>query len=488
MGKFGPSSANLGWRRWHFLCSGSMANCRYNMPNMAAQQNDGRSNNGSKVTIRKQGRKPMRKPNHFPPPEALPEYASKDLPPLPPRSNSPSVYDAEESSRRSTPDHLLIPDVYASWDGRASTAFPGAMDEDALAMVRPPSLMTDLASVDSDQDIASPRPRYPDHKILKLKTDEYPEVSPVLTPPSSRYTFSNYAVSPMTPDGSMRGFETASEPDVSSYMNSSFLPHGSAQGSRRPSEWEDILPPSQSSLGFQPLPSKQDMSISQVQRAAFRYSDPGSPIDTSTGLGAYEFPPSQPLALTGYSQGPNGPGRDGGGLPSEATQHPFDSGVDIDTSPYSRWNQGRGLNRARDGSTPKVSFAVKETPSFSTRPNANNRQKPNPLRLDDRRTTDEAIKTPYPIGVPQSGWESDDEKREKPQRSSWGSRSQGKGNRQEESKPRGVGKLVSRVRHAGGDVMSKLSFTSEESKRDRRVEELKGKIQHQVYSVQRNVL
>lgn len=452
---------------------------------MATQQNERQaSNSGSKPTARAQGWKQAKGQNLFPPPKALPEYATKNLPPLPARSSSSSLYDSEEGSRRPTPSHLQANSAHR--DDRLSTSFSGALDENALAMVRPPSVATDLPYRQSGQrqDIASPQPRHPGHKILTVKTHGDMEVSPILTPPSGRFTYQQYTVSPLTPDGSTQGYdETISEPDRASYINSQHWTQDAANPGqlirrRSSSQWEDI-PPRQSSLGFQPLPVRPGSSSKSQGggKPAFRYSDPGSPAEASTASRRFDTPASSVQASDGPDKGAPRTQSDGGGASlSDAEPQPARGGSqeDIITSPYSRWTKGYGPNGASP--SPKISFAVQDTPGSSARPGADSKPKPNALKLADGHSTDEYVRTPYPDNAPKSGWDHEEEE-EKPKRSSWG-RSQPRG-KQEGPRPRVVGKLVSRVKNAGGDVISKLSFTSEESKREKRAEELRGKIQHQ---------
>ncbi|KAK9773653.1 hypothetical protein AB5N19_05482 [Seiridium cardinale] len=444
--------------------------------------------------------------NHFPPPNAVPDYVSRNLPPLPPKpsSTSSSIYDSDESSRRPTPSRFHRHDSSGSHHNQSRVGstvgeFEGSIDEDGMAMVRPPgmSIVTDFNqsdrsySGDRQSIIYSPRPKYPDHKLVKdLVILDRSEVSPIMSPPTGTFSYQTHEVSPLTPGGtSIRGLEyTISEPDV----NAQRWAAGSGQNSRRQSHWEDIPPAaSHSSLGFYPVSTEEARrrSIPKNQAPQFRHSDPGSPTD---GAGATALNSAAPNSyLKAPSRNPNrGPRpRSEHAKTALGRPTPDTSSQGIMASPYSLWTRGYGQTRPSPApsSSSRVSFAVKETPSFSGRSSANSKPRPESLHLHEGKTADEHIKTPYPeILAPQSSWDYDDDdddeaEKNRPERSSWGKTSIKSSKTEAEStkaKGGGVGKFMSRVKHAGGDVISKLTFTSEESKREKRIEELRGKIQH----------
>ncbi|KAH6660093.1 hypothetical protein BKA67DRAFT_653293 [Truncatella angustata] len=470
---------------------------------MAVRSGQDRAKDGMKLP----GKRPFRNgQNLFPPPKAVPNYTSRNLPPLPPKSNSASssIYDSDEGSCRPMPGRFHgghespASNRSQSRAGNSTSGgFEGAINEDGMALVRPPSMsiVTDIKQTNHFLNggyrdvIHSPRPRYPDHKIVK-NIELYDElgVSPIISPPTGTFSHQTYEVSPLTPeDVTARGFEqTVSEPE----LEGSYL--WGPNASRRQSRWEDVPPAaSHSSLGFHGLPG-EEASGKLKQQSQFRYSDPGSPSKTSTAsamsIGLLAPKPYLKGKINKISSSrPQ----------SEAvrvTRRKPTPGASEDTitSPYSMWTRGYGHDKPSPApsSSSKVSFAINEKSSLSGKPQVSSKAKPAPLYLDDSKTAEEHVKTPYPDLVPpKSAWDYDDEESEKSKRSSWGRSSTKSGKTEGSNKSRGVGKLVSRVKHAGGDVISKLSFTSEELKREKRIEELKGKIQHQnMRSGQKNML
>lgn len=496
---------------------------------------------------KKQGKPmPNRRParngqNHFPPPSAVPAYASRNLPPLPPKSasSSSSVYNSEGSCR-ATPSRFHrheSPRFLHSGSGKrgsdADHEFGGSINEDGMAMIKPPgmSIVTrfdERSGGDEQQQeavIHSPRPRHPEHKLVKdLELhDGFVDISPIMSPPTGTFSYKDHEVSPLTPDSSSLkdGFGEASVSDGGG--NETGLPYWTVDdtdpGSRRQSRWEDIPPAaSHSSLGFHPISMGEKTRIKSTSKTPykqphFRHSDPGSPtVDVSSSTGDPK-PRAFMLAPKRYLKTPARPAEQVPRPRSENshTKAPTKTRAaseDMIASPgpYSHWTKGYGATArspsplkpsspspVASGSSSRVSFAVKETPSFSKRTRAGSKPKPVPLHLREGggKTADEHVKTPFPpdlsrAGPSQSSWDYDDDEvaRLKPKRMSWGRTSDWSAAHHHHHKADGhgksrtMGKLVSRVKHAGEDVMSKFSFTSEEAKREKRIEELRGKIHH----------
>ncbi|ETS87980.1 hypothetical protein PFICI_01808 [Pestalotiopsis fici W106-1] len=521
--------------------------------------------------------------NHFPPPSAVPSYASRNLPPLPPKSasSSSSVYNSEGSCR-ATPSRFHRHEsplfMYSGsragsgGSGGADAGFEGSVNEDGMAMIRPPGMsivthFSERQQQKQDTVIHSPRPRHPDHKIVKdlEQNDEgCVDVSPILSPPTGTFSYQAHEVSPLTPEdsSSFRSFgqQTVSELDheADQYQRWTTMGGGGVDsGSRRQSGWEDIPPAaSHSSLGFHPISTEEDKTKKMISKTSkphhghyqphFRHSDPGSPlVETSSsppttnatggGQGAFMLAAPKPYLKTSAwrpDQYPRPRSENNYTKPTTTrapvvnTKMPMTEstdGEDIITSPYSLWTKGYGATAAAaaaasskqsspapSGTSSRVSFAIKDTPAFSKRSRAGSKPKPVPLHLHDGKAAEDHIKTPYPeqplasaaaaaaaaSTTMISSWDYDDDdnghaaKDKQPKRTSWGRSSERNSGAKEtseggsssnntgSSRSRAMGKLVSRVKHAGGDVISKFSFSSEEAKREKRIEELRGKIQH----------
>lgn len=279
-------------------------------------------------TLREMGWKPARK-NYFPPPRDLPDYATRPLPPRP-SSSSSSIYDSDQDPQ---PKTQYRPYRAAQEDSRFSTNFSGLVDESALGMVHPPSIVTDLRRPQEQDEIASPQPRYPDHGVLKIKTDE-DEVSPLLTPPSGKNTHYQFTVSPLSPDNFMHSFDAAAlDVDQSSYI--------------RPTSWSREKNPT--GEGEQ-HPSETDLLHPRLQKINLRYSDPGSPIQEDFG---------EPGPDVGSSTRLNQ------GRTSEERKVAF-KGANIDS--YSHRTAG-----------------------------SNQRHGPAPLKLSERPFAETYVKTPFPL-------------------------------------------------------------------------------------------
>ncbi|KAF3015586.1 hypothetical protein E8E14_008319 [Neopestalotiopsis sp. 37M] len=292
----------------------------------------------SRPAQQQQNRRPPRSgQNHFPPPSAVPSYAGRDLPPLPPKSasSSSSVYNSDGSCR-ATPSRFHRHEsplfMFSGSGSRAEsrgsgaeeeTGFGGSVNEDGMAMIRPPgmSIVTHFGEQQQQQQqhtvILSPRPRHPDHKIVKdLEQNDggFADVSPILSPPTGTFSYQAHEVSPLTPEdsSSFRSFgqHTVSEvdhheADGQKKQNQHNQQHWATTGdggavdsggSRRQSRWEDIPPAaSHSSLGFHPISTTEETNKTRMMATGitnntskahnhrhyqpqFRHSDPGSPL------------------------------------------------------------------------------------------------------------------------------------------------------------------------------------------------------------------
>lgn len=323
---------------------------------MGTEDNSDRSGR----TLREMGWKPARK-NYFPPPKDLPDYATRPLPPRP-SSSSSSIYDSDPSSSPPKQYHAY---KGGQEDSRFSTNFSGLVDESALRMVRPPSIVTDLRRPQEQDEIASPQPRYPEHGILKIKTDEDPDVSPLLTPPSGKNTHYHYTVSPLSPL-SMNGFDTA------------VLGVGHPS-SGRPNSWQKEK--NEAGAGEQ-QPSQTDSLQVRLQKINLRHSDPGSPMNRTMDASNFGEPGPDVGGLTRFNQG-----HSAAYSSQQSGQPQYDS---------------RGYNTAeRDtagaGEERKVAFKGANIDSYSHRTAASSqRPGPAPLKLSERPLAETYVKTPFP--------------------------------------------------------------------------------------------
>lgn len=118
-------------------------------PNMDSNQNEaGEAGTLHTTTMRKQGLKTRENAqNHFAPPKGASSYASRDLPSLPPRSNSSSVYDSDDASQGPSPSQFFCrhsplkeqrqQEQRTDIDDLDSDFAGGSLDEDALALIQP---------------------------------------------------------------------------------------------------------------------------------------------------------------------------------------------------------------------------------------------------------------------------------------------------------------------------------------------------------------
>ncbi|RYP31861.1 hypothetical protein DL767_005505 [Monosporascus sp. MG133] len=348
----------------------------------------GNSSSQRDRSIRETGRKPAK--NLFPPPKDLPDYATRPLPP-PPSSSSSSVYESDQTSQQLSQHQLFRGG--AQQDTHLSTSFPGSIDESALAMVRPPSIVTNFQEPREQDEIASLRPHGPGHKALRLKTRSDSEVSPILTPPSGKNTHHQYNVSPLSPDGSLHSFNTAvSELDRSSCIsNASGSEQKALDGSERRQSSQASRPPGQSSLGFQPLAVQVDQLHPRLQRINLRYSDPGSPL-YGTIDPMYPGEPSHDVGR------PSGPRQERSAGVHSAAQKSQMTGQ----SHYELWGQ-HPIEREAVARERKVFFAGAKVDSFSNRTTVPaQRHAPPPLKLSERPLaetyvkTENHVKTPFP--------------------------------------------------------------------------------------------
>ncbi|KAI1394972.1 hypothetical protein F4819DRAFT_222521 [Hypoxylon fuscum] len=339
----------------------------------------------------------------FPPPEALPAYVNRALPP-PPGSNSSSsnssVYGSpvEGAGWRPTPK-IQLP-LNQQQDGPISPA--GFLDEAGLAMVQP----LEPTTVSSPQgEIASPQPRYPAHSVLAVKDRNDDIVSPVSAGLAGTNSHQQYEVSPISPTASECSLHSAiSESAHTSSSTRSSLGlmdrdialsrtlrrHGLYAGNRKTHSSGDLA------AGAQPHSPHH-----QVHQINERYSDPGSPISGAVIHPPTSFPsdPSLRSRSSRYSKAPalaqdQEPEAPASQTAATAPQHP-------QAPSHSKSESGAKLAQTPSaGSASRVQFAAARSNSYSTRPRAGSkraaRAPPPPLKLSERPLVDNYVKTPFP--------------------------------------------------------------------------------------------
>ncbi|KAF2968259.1 hypothetical protein GQX73_g5319 [Xylaria multiplex] len=311
---------------------------------MAAQQSMSEHSNRSTPILRGQERVPTCR-QYYPPPPNINEYVSRTLPQLPrprPPSSPSSLYGHEEDyANLRTPRYLLTANNMT--DSRRGTAFAGAIDENALDMVRPPQIIIPShPRADDHPDVVSPQPQRPDSKLLSMWANGDELVSPIDTPGTA--SWKSHVVSPLSED---------SEAGQASWFDDT-----SSDEDERPDPSNET--------------QKKDLFTNH------RYSDPGSPSNSG-------------FDMRGFGE----PGPDVGGF----QRFGIASGRQT-VQPqmyYSSNEQGHCQDSNADMGESKISFSVPKIDAFSSdRPGAGQRPVPPPLRLGQESVQEDYVKTPFP--------------------------------------------------------------------------------------------
>ncbi|KAI1083238.1 hypothetical protein F5B20DRAFT_452201 [Whalleya microplaca] len=336
----------------------------------------------------------------YTPPKAVSEYIHRALPPRP-MSNASSVYSSpdEDAQRHPIPKSRL---PFSQSNDDHPTSFAGALDEEALAMVRPQSNI-DTPQPQQHQDITSPQPRRSVHRPLELKTKDAMIVSPLSAALSEADPHNPYVVSPLSPDGSASEHScdmTISEPDHTPDTKHNSWARSSIVSNRRSRQhsliWND--PTKRLSTSLQGTSTQSESLHPQLHKINLRYSDPGSPV-SSVAMDPLSFgEPAPDVRRTFRSSG--------------AQQH---QAARNRQSAYGYLGGSSSKGKLASIPDPKISFAVAKNDGFSTRPTASKHHPvPPPLQLKERPLADNYVKTPFPPSadssdVSQSVFEEDDE-------------------------------------------------------------------------------
>ncbi|KAI1390202.1 uncharacterized protein F4822DRAFT_428544 [Hypoxylon trugodes] len=380
------------------------------------------------------------KRQQFPPPEALPAYVNRALPPRPNDSNSPSSSDSPEKNTQ--PQTASNPELLVSQheDGRQNPDTTGMLNDAGLAMVQPLQLTTSSVPQFRQKQqrpptIASPQPRYPAFMVLEVDERDEDIVSPVSAPLSGNNTHQQHEVSPISPVESERSIHSkvsdldnasSESPDSPSIKDGS---NSSRSGSR-----ENQTEQSPSDQAITPLWYLEH----QIQQINLRYSDPGSPISGAVVHPPSSFPSDPNLRRLRDSVASHSRSHSNSGSSTYSVYSPTSPKNNISLPlplhnqflyqphsalrtppqlpPPSRAASGRkrdsGVKLASPvtgsgASPPKVAFAGAgagigaKTDGFSvTRARANSSKRtappPPPLKLSERPLVDKYVKTPFP--------------------------------------------------------------------------------------------
>ncbi|KAI0842909.1 hypothetical protein F5Y06DRAFT_256398 [Hypoxylon sp. FL0890] len=332
----------------------------------------------------------------FPPPEALPDYVNRALPPRPTNSSSSSIYNYSDESIQQQPVVKYQFSVGQHEDDYADISPAGVLNEAGLAMVQPlgvvmPSTPESRQQPQQQPEIAAPQPRYPARMILETRVRDNDVISPVSAPLSGNNTHQQYEVSPLSPSESdcslhsmisgstNRNSSTKEGPSLSKTGRSHFVYDGKHTAH------------SSGDLAAARLVSPH----SQVQQINLRYSDPGSPIS-----GAVIHPPSS------FPSDPNlRPPRHIAEDTAERQAPPSPLSPPAENSENSPTYSEPKLTTTTSGGSstfPKVSFAAAKSEGFLTRSKTSGKrtgQPPPPLKLSERPLADTYVKTPFPASA-----------------------------------------------------------------------------------------
>ncbi|KAI1409807.1 hypothetical protein F5Y13DRAFT_203203 [Hypoxylon sp. FL1857] len=324
----------------------------------------------------------------FPPPEALPEYVNRALPPRPTDSSSSSSYDYPDKGTQQQPTLN-----YQSLVGQHSDIPALVFNEAGPSMAQPPEVVVPSAPELREQqlEIASPQPRYPARMILETRVREHDIVSPVSAPLTGNNIHQQHQVSPLSPSES----ECSLHSMISEYTNR----HSSSE--KEEPDLSNVEGRHFVYDGKHTAHSSGDLAAarlvsphSQVQQINHRYSDPGSPIS-----GAVIHPPSPDPGL-GSSRhvDENTPEHQ---APPSPVSPPFES---LENNSITSGSKLTATTSAGSSGFPKVSFAGVKSEGFLKRSKTTGKrtgQPPPPLKLSERPLADTYVKTPFPtLAVP----------------------------------------------------------------------------------------
>lgn len=330
----------------------------------------------------------------FSPPNAIPDYATRNLPPTPLklRCTTSPVRDSGNDSCRPTTGRFdqhepPTPHPDKIRDSRGTHGLEGSINGYDKAMVQPPyiDIATNLHPAtrprETQEIVHPPHPEAPSKKTVRcLDIGDSLEVSPLMSSPLMRnLSYQMYEVSPLTPENTctMAPEQATSESEHNLHRRAA----GTEPNSRRGSRWADLPPAgSQTWPGFYPAPvdegRRRPTALQQQPQAT--YSDPGSPRGRpSTASGAWG-PAGPKRHLEAHSRTNNGP-RPGNEVTRAPPIEPTLAANEYTMAPrYGLGTRGHGRNMPSPApsSPSRISSAVEKTPSAPTQAQAVSKHKP----------------------------------------------------------------------------------------------------------------
>ncbi|OTB07570.1 hypothetical protein M426DRAFT_19906 [Hypoxylon sp. CI-4A] len=334
----------------------------------------------------------------YPPPEALPQYVNRALPPRPRSNTSFSLGSSTRDPQHLPAEKQDTPVTHPQGDQPSSDSVLDEAGSSILDHIQSRESPEPLLHQRNQQqpDIISPQPRYPAPIVLEIK-EQHDMVSPLS---AGLNTNQEYEVSPVSPGESECSIDsTISESDggdIGTNRNSPLIT--GPIDSLRHKDGKIIYHTAHSSgdLAAARLVSPHQL----VQQINLRYSDPGSPIS-----GAVIHPPSPFLTddvdprLSQHIENEKYEGRREPPATLNSTPHedPARGNPTHTSTSTARLAPNAMVNE--DNSTPRVVFAGPE--GFSTRSRANSKKTnaappPPPLKLSERPLVETYVKTPFP--------------------------------------------------------------------------------------------
>ncbi|KAI0482429.1 hypothetical protein GGR56DRAFT_670312 [Xylariaceae sp. FL0804] len=304
----------------------------------------------------------------YPPPRDIADYASRALPVVPPSAG------------------LTSPSVYSE----ASCA--GIFDEAAFEQVQPPLLDTAHTQFRQSQEIISPQPRYPGHRVLSVGADDDWAVSPVLSPGSGGETWKTHAVSPLSrrreSNESADDSASESEPERTTYSSrSSWAKSHCPFYLDRPEAFDfgdqAGSPTPMGNNSLHPFAKPLDLSVTQVRKDSYRHSDPGTPICIGLDLREFGYPGSGVAEMRQSESSLISP---------QASERAGSFGS------LHHWHNHPGVGSRSASGRWSVSFAVPKIDTFSSARSVETHRAgpPPPLKLSHRAVQGDYVKSPWP--------------------------------------------------------------------------------------------
>ncbi|KAI1767520.1 hypothetical protein GGR53DRAFT_526390 [Hypoxylon sp. FL1150] len=370
----------------------------------------------------------------YPPPQALPDYVNRALPPRPrTASNASSIYDSSpgEGSSAQWPVMKSMPmsgqpPVVTEEDEEQHTSptSAGVLDQAGLALVQPlhPALVS--TPPQPGKEIAAPQPRYPASKVLEVKNFVVSPVSAALPVNDGGSNGSHDEVSPVSPADSRRSLHSrisasTSRPTSPTAATQTQQDQNASSLHRTPTDKSDrrraVYKGYRTTHSEDPATAAGSGSGSprsphyQVHQINDRYSDPGSPITGAVLHPPTSFPSDPSLRssrqLSEARQRQQSASQDSVSHAKtktktnihscnenpETTSPPGSTGAKL--APVASVGSSNGSQR--------VAFAglQRSDSGFAARPRAGSKRgapPPPPLKLSERPLAGGYVKTPFP--------------------------------------------------------------------------------------------